>query len=459
MTQPAERPTRARDESPTESAPEAVASVVREHARELPPSPPLRERPSRRPSRSSIAFRMSTLSMPTVPVEGVGRVALVVVLCILGLAALFAIRSLLAPLLLGACVAAMVRPWMTRLRKRIQGPKRAAAAATAGVVLLIALPIALMSIPIIAEARALYTQVQQNGLGSMSTVLNAIVPGESHPRSISEWAHALGPKLAEALPGLLGALSEIAMGIFVFLMTLYYVLVDGESAMRLARRVSPLAHTHLDALVREFEEVGRGVLLSVGITAVVEGGAAGIAYFALGLPSAALLTLLTAIAALVPIGTVLVWGPIAAVLFSQGKTLAGVVIVATGFVVISGIDHFMRPQLTRLAKTRLHPLLVFLGMFGGMASLGGWGLFAGPMLIALGVAALRLYDRDQQARIRQTAALLAASPFDPRVEAAIEAKGTTPSSDASAPDAIASREPVEPGPDASSEQVATHRVA
>jgi predicted PurR-regulated permease PerM len=87
-------------------------------------------------------------------------------------------------------------------------------------------------------------------------------------------------------------------------------------------------------------------------------------------------------------------------LFVQGRTVAGSVIVVTGLVVISGIDHFVRPQLTRLGRSRLHPLLVFLGMFGGMASLGGWGLFAGPLLIALGVAAIRLYDRDQQARLR-----------------------------------------------------------
>jgi len=154
--------------------------------------------------------------------------------------------------------------------------------------------------------------------------------------------------------------------------------------------------------VREFVAVGRGVLVSVGLTALVEGGAAGIAYFAVGLPSAATLTLLTAVAALVPIGTILVWGPVAAVLFSQGRTFAAASIVVTGAVVISGIDHFVRPHLTRLARARLHPLLVFLGMFGGMATLGVWGIFAGPLVIALGVAALRLYDRDQQARLRAT---------------------------------------------------------
>jgi predicted PurR-regulated permease PerM len=194
--------------------------------------------------------------------------------------------------------------------------------------------------------------------------------------------------------------------------------------MAFARRISPLSSQHLDALVQEFITVGRAVLVSVALTALVEGGVAGIAYFALGLPSAALLTVLTAIAALVPIGTILVWGPLALMLWSQGRTFAATVIVLTGAVVISGIDHLARPYLARVARTRLHPLLVFVGMFGGMASLGGWGLFAGPLVVALGMAALRLWDREQRARALATTGLtpmitpvLIARSDDPAVSA------------------------------------------
>ena len=356
--------------------------------------------PRLRRSRQSLSLRMSAYSGPPVmPVEGVGRIALVVVACALVFAALFAVRTLVAPLLLGACVASMVKPWMIRLRRRFHGPKRAAAAATAAVVLVLATPIVAVVIPVVSETKELIALFKAGQLGAIPKFLFSLAPGTSQPRSIAEFVHAIGPRVADALPGLLGAAAEIVLGVFVFLMTLYYVLVDGDSAMRLARRISPLAGAHLDALSKEFVEVGRGVILSVGITALVEGGAAGIAYFAIGLPSAALLTLLTAVAALVPIGTILIWGPVAGVLFSQGRTVAGSIVVFTGVVVISGIDHFVRPQLTRLARTRLHPLLVFLGMFGGMATLGGWGLFAGPMLLALGLAAVRLYDRDQQARL------------------------------------------------------------
>ena len=363
-------------------------------------------------SRASLGgSRLSSLP-PTTPVEGVGRVTLIVVACALLLAATFAIRSLIAPLLLGACVAAIVRPWMVRFR-RFGGPRRAAAVATASVVLLIALPLVAVTIPVVSEVRSLVTLVRSGNFGALQPSLDAAAPIAGSPRDM---IHALGPRIADALPGLVGTAGEVALGVFVFLMTLYYVLLDGTRAMAFARRISPLAEQHLDALVREFVVVGRAVLVSIGVTALVEGGVAGIAYFALGLPNAALLTVITAIAALVPIGTILVWGPLAAVLWSQGRTFAAIVIIVTGAVVISGIDHLARPYLARIARTRLHPLLVFVGMFGGLASLGAWGLFAGPLVVALCVVALRLYDREQRARALVTAmAGLPLSPMNPTV--------------------------------------------
>ncbi len=343
--------------------------------------------------RNSRSSRSSSL-LPATPVEGASRTTLILVACALVLMALIAIRSLIAPLLLGACVAAMVRPWMNSLR-RFGGPKRAAAAATAIVVLLITLPLVAVAVPVVSEVRAVVALIRAGRFSALQPALASSVPLPASPR---EAMHALGPRVADALPGLIGTASELALGVFVFLMTLYYVLIDGHRAMVFARRISPLASEHLDALVKEFVCVGRAVLVSVALTALVEGGVAGVAYFALGLPSAALLTVLTAIAALVPIGTILVWGPLAVALWSQERTFAATVIVFTGALVISGIDHLARPYLARVARARLHPLLVFVGMFGGMASLGGSGLFAGPLIVALGMAALRLWDREQRAR-------------------------------------------------------------
>lgn len=318
---------------------------------------------------------------------------LIVVACVLSLAALLAIRSLIGPLLLGACVAGIVRPWMARMR-RLGGARRAAAALTAFVVLIIVLPVAAVAVPIVSQLRIVFVALRDGRLATLAPLLDA----NATPSSPRELVRALELRLADAVPALIGTTTELVLGVLVFVMTVYYVLLDGHAAMGFARRVSPLAGEHVDAFVREFVDVGRAVLVSMVLTASLEGGVAGIGYFALGLSSAALLTVLTAIAAMVPVGTVLVWGPVAAVLWSQGRTFAATVLVILGIVVIGGIDHFARPYLTRTRRSRLHPLLVLVGMFGGTASLGGFGLFAGPLIVALCLTALRLWDREQRAR-------------------------------------------------------------
>lgn len=337
--------------------------------------------------------------------------------CALVLAALWAIRSLIAPLLLGACIAGIVRPWMTQLR-RVFGARRAAAAATALVVLILVLPIVAVTVPIVSEVRAILVAVREGRFAMLQPILQAGADSSSIAGSPRELLRALGPRFAESVPALIGTATELALGVLVFVMTVYYVLVDGHSAMAFARRVSPLSSPHLDALVSEFVGVGRAVLTSIGLTALCEGGVAGIAYFSLGLPSAALLTVLTALAALLPLGTIVVWGPLAAVLWSQGEVFAATVILLTGAVVISGIDHLARPYLTGARRSRLHPLLVFVGMFGGTASLGGFGLFAGPLVVALCVAALRLWDREQRARAL-AAAVITPAPESASLERAV----------------------------------------
>lgn len=105
-------------------------------------------------------------------------------------------------------------------------------------------------------------------------------------------------------------------------------------------------------------------------------------YLAVGLPRAVALGLVTAFAALVPgIGTILVWGPIAALLVMAGHPAKAAIVVFSGVVIIGTIDHFLRPILSRRAALQLTPSLLFLSMMGGILTFGTAGLVLGPLAI------------------------------------------------------------------------------
>jgi predicted PurR-regulated permease PerM len=70
-----------------------------------------------------------------------------------------------------------------------------------------------------------------------------------------------------------------------------------------------------------------------------------------------------------------------------------VVELAWGALVVVGFtDYVIRPRL--VGDEGMPAILTFLGLFGGLEVLGLPGLIAGPVLMALAVAVLRLYARE-----------------------------------------------------------------
>jgi len=63
-----------------------------------------------------------------------------------------------------------------------------------------------------------------------------------------------------------------------------------------------------------------------------------------------------------------------------------------GLLIISTVDNVVRPLLTKRGL-QLHPLLVFIAVLGGVLAFGFVGLFVGPLVIALMITVLDVYER------------------------------------------------------------------
>ena len=148
---------------------------------------------------------------------------------------------------------------------------------------------------------------------------------------------------------------------------------------------------HLRRLRAAFHEVGKGLLVGVGLTGLAQAGVATIAYFFLGIPRALVLGLLTFVMSLIPsVGTAIVWIPIAVGLAVTGRTTAAAILVVIGVGVISTVDNILRPVFARYGELQLSSFALLLSMFGGLALFGGWGLALGPLLVRLAIEALEI---------------------------------------------------------------------
>jgi predicted PurR-regulated permease PerM len=186
-----------------------------------------------------------------------------------------------------------------------------------------------------------------------------------------------------------GAAAHVVIGLLILVAGIYGVLVDGERWWAWIAGHSPVAPAHLDRFGDAFRETGRGLWFGVVGAGAVQAAAATIAFFALGVPHALPLGLLTLIFSVIPaVGTAIIWIPVAAGLALTGRTEAAIIMAAIGVFVIGAIDNLARPWLARRGELALPSWVVLLAMFGGIQLIGGWGLLFGPLVARLAKEAL-----------------------------------------------------------------------
>lgn len=304
------------------------------------------------------------------------------------------------------CAVLSYAPFLA-LTRALRGRRRVAAGiCTAGVFFVIIAPLIATGYALVDQALDIgqrlseepeLTETQPDGLP-------AFIPGflreplqrarELTPIS-REQIRSAGANAAQravgSVGGLVTGLTNAGIGIFLWILSLFYFYVEGERWLRAVQQLLPLPERHSTAFFREFRAVAHAVFFGNIVTAMAQGVLGGIAFLVVGLPGAVLYGTLIAIAGVLPlVGAVLVWGPAAIYLISQGRVAAGIFMIAWGMLVVGTIDNILRPILTK-GGLRMHPLLVFLSIFGGLAAFGFPGLMLGPLFAALFFAAVRIY--------------------------------------------------------------------
>jgi len=125
----------------------------------------------------------------------------------------------------------------------------------------------------------------------------------------------------------------------------------------------------------------RGVLIGVVGVAAIQSVLLGIGFFAIGLPAAGLLTLVTLLLGIVQVPATLVTLPIIAYVLATEPT--GPAIIFSIWTFVAGLsDNVLKPLM--LGRGLEVPMpIILIGVIGGMVADGLLGLFVGPVLLAV----------------------------------------------------------------------------
>jgi predicted PurR-regulated permease PerM len=316
-------------------------------------------------------------------------------LTLLGAAAVLSLLPLWAPLLLASWMAVAFRPLHAKLAQRIGRRNRAAGLVTALLVAAALLPLLVVGLSLVGTAAEAVQQAQKaHGVqDALKSLLQSQSQGKGEGfdlRHLGELVQQHGGQALQAVGMVFGAASTAVVGLFVFLYGFYTCLVDGERARHWIVDHSPLERWQTERFTAAYDETGRGLLIGVGLTALLQGIVATVGYLIIGVPQALVFGLVTVLAALIPsIGTGLVWAPLSIGLFAAGDTAKGAAVLGLG-VVVSVADNFVRPLVSKHANLDLPGYLLFVAMLGGIVLFGAWGLLAGPLFVRLAIEALRI---------------------------------------------------------------------
>jgi predicted PurR-regulated permease PerM len=317
---------------------------------------------------------------------------------LLGFLAFETFRPLWLPLVLAAWLALIAKPIHRRLSRAMRGQHRGAGPITVVMVLAVLAPFAILILSFFSDVVALFRSIlERTATGDLWELLGA--PEEANTTSPTSWielAERHGASAFRVATGVAGATAALVIGLLVFVMTFYVLLIDGGGVYRWFARYAPLRRQHTRRLTLAFNESGRGLIIGVGLTALIQGAVAGLGYWIVGAPYPFALGMLTAFASVVPVvGTALVWVPVAVLLGATGRLGAASAMLGIGFLVAT-IDNFVRPILSRYGKLNLPTFAVFVAMLGGIAAFGPWGVLLGPLYLRLAVEGLRLYREERR---------------------------------------------------------------
>jgi predicted PurR-regulated permease PerM len=331
----------------------------------------------------------------------------VVLLLALGISALFLalIWPFLMAILLAGIFAGLAHPLFLRLEGLFGGRRHLASLATLLILaLMVVLPLALLGSMLVAQTLdltqsvALWIKEHLNEPVARAELLQRL---PFHDQLAPHW-NTLAKHASEATAGLSKALveglSSVTLGAakllfltFVFLYSLYFLLMDGHRLLARILYYLPLNARDERLLLERFTSVTRATLRGSLLIAILQGGLAGIAFAVAGIPNAVFWGSVMAILSTIPnVGAALVWVPAAAILIFQGDTTTGIALAAFCALVVGSLDNVLRPILVG-KDTKMHELLIFFSTLGGIFLLGFPGLFIGPVIASLFVSIWEIY--------------------------------------------------------------------
>lgn len=209
--------------------------------------------------------------------------------------------------------------------------------------------------------------------------------------NLPEIVKTLNAKLGSVVGAIVkGSLLQVLGFVLVFYV-LFFFLRDRHLALKSMMALSPLTQMEMGRLFNQVGDTIHAIVYGTFAIAVVQGCLGGLMFWWLGLPAPLLWGLVMSLLAVVPmLGTSVIWAPAALFLALEGDMGSALILTLWGMLVVGTIDNLLRPIFVG-NRLKLHTILAFMSIVGGLLLFGPAGLILGPVILTVTIALLEIW--------------------------------------------------------------------
>lgn len=329
-------------------------------------------------------------------------------------------KPFLNALLASAVVAYVFHPVYNWLNKHIKSKNLCAVIVSAFILMLFIAPLFLLVESAAPDARYAYVRAKQKimtgefiDLSCPSQNENMICRLQGKMQNflkqpdvkyyVSDMVSKVTGFITTKVADIVFALPSIFISLFVTFFAVFYLLRDGQKLVSQVKTLLPIHPKHRDHIFKRLQDTTRAVVYGSLVIAVIQGALGGLGFLIFGVSSPLLWGIAMALFALVPfVGTAIIWVPAGIGIIIAGSAVGnaamvwkGIGLLLFGFFIISGIDNILKPMLIG-DRSGVHPVLILVGVLGGLAMFGFAGFVIGPLIIAVFQVFLEIYKQEYE---------------------------------------------------------------
>jgi len=299
----------------------------------------------------------------------------------------FIVKSFINLLLLAIIIVYFFYPLYLRLNKRIESKAVCSLIFTILILLLIVIPVVYVVGSAVEQLIAFY----KNGGVQLIIDFGKNMENPAIEEYVLKGAQEITSSLISYASKFIVSIPNKIFNFLMFTLTLFYLFIDWEKIVKKVKELIPFKKQVVDDMKDNLNKIIYGIFF----IALIEGLVVLIGFSILHLPLAFFWAILIALSAILPFfGAAIIWAPYALIelIFYHDPFIAAGITFFGGLA--SFIDTFIRPKFIA-NKSKMHPIIVLLGLVGGIKLFGIAGIIIGPIILSMFIVLIENYKMEK----------------------------------------------------------------